>query len=335
MLLDLQDERWVALLTRAPQANIFHHPAWSDLLAQSYGYRPFVVAVADAAGRITAGLPMMEIRSALTGRRQVALPFTDHCSPLYVDEVALQQLTAELVGLSETAGAPPMTVRAALPGLPSYAHYVLHTLRLSADPEEVAGRLHSTCRRNIQVAKKRGVRIERSDSLQGLAQFYRLHQRTRRRQGVPVQPWGFFARLGRDLLQRGLGFILLAYAGETCIAGAVFLHWGRTLTYKYGASAEEYLSLRPNNLLFWSAIQWACEHGFAVLDFGRTDLEQAGLRTFKASWGAEEQRLYYTNLSGAPPARAPALSKALRVLIRNSPLWLGRIVGQGLYRHFG
>ena len=73
----------------------------------------------------------------------------------------------------------------------------------------------------------------------------------------------------------------------------------RTLTYKYGASDVAFLDRRPNNLLFAEAIGYGVEHGFERLDFGRTDYDNPGLRTFKLGWGATEHQLAYTYL-GAP-----------------------------------
>jgi len=62
------------------------------------------------------------------------------------------------------------------------------------------------------------------------------------------------------------------------LAGAVFLYYNKTVTYKYGASSHDQLSLKANNLIFWRAIQWSCENSYALIDFGKTDLENFGLR---------------------------------------------------------
>jgi len=99
------------------------------------------------------------------------------------------------------------------PNLPSQSssQHVLHTLPLCPDSDLVASRFHSTHRRNIKVAQKRGVHIERGEKLEHLEAFYRLHLQTRRRQGIPIQPWRLFDMLGSALIVKGLGFVLLAY----------------------------------------------------------------------------------------------------------------------------
>jgi lipid II:glycine glycyltransferase (peptidoglycan interpeptide bridge formation enzyme) len=189
--------------------------------------------------------------------------------------------------------------------------------------------------RNIARAEREGVVVRRADARADLAEvFYDLHLRTRRRQGVPVQPHRFFRLLWDGLLEPGLGTLLLAYAGATPVAGAVFLAWNGTVVYKFGASDPAYWHLRPNNLLFWEAIRAACERGDHRFDFGRTELENAGLRAFKSGWGAREEPLVYTYAGRAPAAGARGLLAApLEAAIRRAPLWVCRAVGQAAYRH--
>jgi len=90
LFLDPGDVRWRALLA-LPEACTFHHPAWIEALHATYGYRAFVAAVPDGAGGVSAGLPIMEVNSLLTGRRWVALPFSDHCCPLAADAAAISK----------------------------------------------------------------------------------------------------------------------------------------------------------------------------------------------------------------------------------------------------
>ena len=52
------------------------------------------------------------------------------------------------------------------------------------------------------------------------------------------------------------------------IAGSIFLIFGRTVSYGFNGSALRDLSLRPNDLLHWQAINEACRSGFRFLDLG-------------------------------------------------------------------
>jgi hypothetical protein len=333
------DEHWMDFVASKPQATVFHHPAWLKPLAECYGFRPFVIAVCDASGHVLAGLPVMEVRSRMTGRRWVSLPFTDYCPPLYDDPDALYQLTHDLAFLYQAGRVPKIEIRWELPAYPPfqpYAAYYLHAVKLASDPQVVMKRFERTHRQNIGTAEKRGVHIEWGTEPEHLRCFYQMQLETRRRKGLPVQPWKFFDLLGKQILAQGLGFILLAYKDAQCLAGGLFLHWQQTLTYKYAASSTEDQQYRPNNLLSWTAMRWGCENGYTVFDLGRTELENTGLQRFKKGWAAQESPLTYSMLSAAPPVASDSkLMSRMKPLIQKAPPWVCRAAGELSYRHFG
>lgn len=336
--LALDDPRWWAFVEHQPQAAIFHHPAWSGLLAQTYGYTPFVVARLDDQQQVIAGLPLMAIDSRLTGRRWVGLPFSDYCPPLYQDPGDLAALCDWLVGQVAGRQTPRIEARWALPDsrFQAAAPYVLHQLDLRGGLGAVSARLKRTHRQNIHTAQERGVRVERSRSLEDMRRFYALQVETRRRQGVPVQPWKYFERLAASLFAQDLGCLWLAYRGEECLAGLVLLHWQGAATAKYAASRPDAWNLRSNNLLFWSAIQWSCEQGYTRFDFGRTEAANQGLRRYKDGWGAVETPLSYSSLARGTAPRLdgqPGLPAWAQAIFRKSPAWVCRLAGALLYPH--
>jgi CelD/BcsL family acetyltransferase involved in cellulose biosynthesis len=334
--LDLRDSRWTELVDSSPEALPYHHPSWSEVIAECYGYRPFALAATDAAGRVKGALPVLEVGGRIRGRRWVSLPFTDFCPPLSAKGAPIS--VAELDATRRSAAISRLEVKAELdgPGASSRSSGVMHTLELAPDPEVVFQILkRSQVARNIAKAEREGVVVRRGESLADLTEvYYGLHVRTRRRLGAPAQPRRFFDLLWRRMLEPGLGFVLLAYAGEQAIAGAVFLAWKETITYKFGASEASAWSLRPNHPVFWAAIRWGCENGFRQLDFGRTDLQHRGLRDFKSRWGATETPLVYTVI-GQPrkERRGLGLQRAKETMIRRGPPSLARIWGELFYRY--
>jgi CelD/BcsL family acetyltransferase involved in cellulose biosynthesis len=329
------DGRWSEFVARAPGATIFHHPLWHRLLAAHYGYEFNACCLTDEASRVVAGLPWARVESRLTGRRLVALPFSDACEPL-TDGAGPGELAAAVETARREQGLG-LEVRWRFDGLGGAAPHLYwrHVLALEADPDAVERRARDGIRRGAEKARREGLTFERGTDTAALDVFYDMHARTRRRQGVPVQPKRFIRDLA-GLFAAGLGFVALVRArGGTAVAGAVFLRAGAHLTYKYGASDRAALAMRPNNLLFQDVIRWACEEGFRELDFGRTDLDHDGLRQFKLGWGTEESPLHYT-YAGLDVPRAASISKrALAKVIRHSPTALARLTGRALYRHFG
>ena len=147
------------------------------------------------------------------------------------------------------------------------------------------------------------------------------------------------------MIRDGAGFISLAYHGKTkpAIAAAVFLRFGRSAVYKFGASDENDWHLRPNNLVMWEGIKHLAESGAQHLHFGRTSPGQDGLRRFKLSWGSAEESIQYTRydvdrdrwkpvVSSTPNAHGLA-SKLGHHLFERSPLAVNRFAGRLFYPH--
>jgi CelD/BcsL family acetyltransferase involved in cellulose biosynthesis len=333
------DRAWCAFVGSHPQATLFHDPAWAGLLAEVYGYQPILLVLEDPVGWPLAGALFLSIRSRVTGRRLVSLPFTDHSPPLARDEQALHDFTEALVQWRRDHRAPAVEVHAELaelPGVSLVPQGVRHLMPLGCPPDHLYASLKGTqVGRAIRKAERSGVTVRLDRSREAIEHYYRLHCLTRRRQGVPVQPRRFFQRLWSALIAQGQGFVALAEHGGAPVAGAVFLGGHGCLIYKYGASDPASWDLRPNNLLFWKAMEWACGDGYRVLDFGKTELGNSGLRDFKSRWGAEEVPLSFAAVSDRPTE--PGDGRAHRMLARvlkSTPPVTGRIVGELLYGHF-
>ena len=79
----LRDARWPEFICRHPNASVFHTRGWLRAIQTTYGYEPIVFTTsAPSAEGLTNALLFCIVRSWLTGRRLVSLPFSDHCEPL-------------------------------------------------------------------------------------------------------------------------------------------------------------------------------------------------------------------------------------------------------------
>lgn len=335
--LELTDRAWTDFAASHPNATLFHHPAWAAMLAECYGFRATVVALPNHGAAVVAGAPLIEVTSPLGRRRLVSLPFTDHCPPLGVE--GSDDLVRALMELGHRRAVDGIEVRAPLgpsDGVQWTSAHVRHDLDLLPGAERVWARFNKNHRRNARIAEKAGVRIVRGSAPDDLETFYRLHLRTRRRLGVPIQPRRFFRLLQERLLAPGLAFILTAYSGDVPVASAIFGSHNRTLIYKYSARDERYAKLDANYLLLWHAIRWGCETGHRTFDLGRSDLDQPLLRGFKDGWGAREEPLSYAWIARSPLRTRPRrLDGALGMVIRNSSPMLCRAVGEFFYKYAG
>jgi hypothetical protein len=337
-ILKPDDPRWIEYVTSNRHANIFHHPAWIKTLSQSYGYRPFFIAITDTDGKVTGGAPMAEIKSVLTGHRWVSLPYTDHCEPLYNNTEVLAQLTEVLVMLFKQNNAPRIGLRWSYSDndyIQTICSFVLHTINLRRNIDEIEQDLSKRYRQRYRSAESKGVHVEFGKELHHVRQFYELQAITRKRHGLPVQPWRFFEMLWQQIIAKGLGFTLLANYEDECIGGLIVIHWNDTVTFKYSASIPCTPNLYQNYRLFWEGICWALENGYTVGDLGRCQLDNEGLRRFKAGW-AEEVPLDYSIITNEPVIASDdsKIMKISEIVIRSMPTMVCKAAGRLLYRHF-
>ncbi|TMF14266.1 MAG: GNAT family N-acetyltransferase [Chloroflexi bacterium] len=331
----IDDPRWTAFIESQPDATLFHHPAWVQVLAEAYGYHAFLIVHSDEDGNIVAGMPVLDVRNALRGRRQISLPFTDSCPPLARHAQQLTFFAQELTRWQVDAQSS-IEIHGVLPDLDAIDRVQVgfgHQLSLERDPARVFSRFHPNIRRWIRKSVREGLTVRLGTSPADLEPFYRLHWQTRRRLGVPLQPRCFFDSLWRRVIEPGFGFVAFVYLRERPIAADLFLAWNGTLIGKFNASDQQFWSLRPNNLVVWAGIEWACRRGYRVLDFGKTDSENAGLRDFKMGWGSTEVPLFYSYLGGpAPSPRDGLAARVLTRVIQASPPVVCRVAGELLYR---
>ncbi len=123
-----------------------------------------------------------------------------------------------------------------------------------------------------------------------------------------MQPRRFFELIWSRLVEPGRAHVLLADGPPPCRSRRAVPVGGGTTIYKFGASDADSWPLRPNHLIFWSAIQQACGREDRRFDFGRSDLGNQGLREFKSGWGAEERPLEYSALAPGAAARAEGVA---------------------------
>jgi len=334
----LEIEAWDDLVRTHPDSTIFHSRRWAEVLARSYGYTPHYLIAADAQ-RLWALLPLCEVRSWLTGTRGVSLPFTDCCAPLLSPGFSLDRLFESAREFGRSRRWKTLQLR----GTPADFHtpslrFYEHSVDLTQSEAVLSARCDSAMRRSIRRAEREGIRIQASAAPQAVETYYRLHQLTRKKHGLPPQPASFFRNIGQSIIQSGGGAVFLALRENLPVAGALFFHFGTHSVYKFGASDPRYQELRPNNLLMWQAMIRMKEKGAKTLSFGRTSIDQEGLRRFKSGFGSSEHLIYYIKYcyhSSDFVVESDHSSGLHAALFRHCPAPVARGVGTVLYPHIG
>jgi len=334
----LSGPEWDRLALAHPDSNFFHTAAWAKVLCETYGHKPFYVSFSEGS-ELVALVPVMEVRSAITGCRGVCLPFSDSCEPLVFGGCESKPIVDGLARLARERSWKYFEVRGGktlqMVSAPAVAFHG-HEIDLRKGSEELFGRFASSVRRAIRKAEKSGLSVQVSQAREAIRAFYRLHVRTRRRHGLPPQPMSFFEKIYDRVIEPGLGFVVLAHSGSRPVAATVFFHFGKKAVYKFGASDEDLRELRGNNLAMWEGIKFLAQRGVETLHLGRTSLENSGLRRFKLSWAAAEEMIEYFRFDPAADEWVTARDNVTgfhTTIFSRLPLPLNRMIGALVYPH--
>lgn len=345
--LSLVDSSLSTFIERQAKDSLYFNQAWLELITKLYGYSLIPLVSTNTTGKVTGFLPLCSMHSPLTGRRLVALPFTDLSPLLAADEASANNLIDQAVQIAQQQKARYLELRtgthevlAKRSDLIEGNLYVRWLIALSADPDLVWSGLRKPVQHQVKKSQKLGVQVRIAQQRDDVAHYYRLHLQTRcKKHGMPTQPQRYFYELWDSFATSGAMHLLLAEYQGAIIAGMILLASGSSIRYAYGASDERYLNLAPNNLLMWTAIKLGCTLGYQTFDMGRTSCDNEGLMEFKRRWGAIKEPLpyyYYPQMAGL--ASTPEASWKFRLLTscwKRLPLQVAGPLGGYLYKHLG
>jgi len=156
-------------------------------------------------------------------------------------------------------------------------------LELRRPEDEIWAGFKSTCRTAIRKAQKSGVIVEQASGAAFAEEYYAQLHDVFARQSLPPP---YSAELVRELVARleptnRLLLLRARNAEGASIATGIFPSHGRMAYFWGGASWRRFHSVRPNDLLMWSAIRYWRAHGADVFDFG-------GAGDYKLKFGPTE-----------------------------------------------
>lgn len=331
---------WDELILNYEGYSSFHTSGWIRTIRDTYNYEPqfFVVKENDSVSSI---IPIMTVKSFLTGKRAVSLPFSDYCEPLINDSAHFKNLFEKIISFAKSQKLKYVEVRGGQKYFgdiaPSTIDY-LHKLDLTKGEESIFKNLSSNTKRNIKKAEREDVTVSISGSEEALEDFYQMNCATRKKHGLPPQPKKFFENLHKYLLAKDKGFIAIARHQNKSVASALYMFTGKKAIYKYGASYMEFQNLRANNIVMWEAIKRCINDGYEEFCFGRTEPDNEGLRKFKLGWGTTEEVNNTYRYDLKKDSFVPLQTKTSGYhtkIFGNIPLPFLKLFGILFYRHFG
>lgn len=356
-----EDSRWEAFLTAHPDGTIYHHPAWLKALEREYRQRAAFLACEDPDGTLLGILPLLYTRGLplsgsrpLTGPRLSSLPRTPLAGPLTVGPAVTAELLREAVRRVTAEPRIRMQIKAhcgeqsdGIDGIVRKPWRVSYMVSLAGSPGQSYtipnSQNRSSIKRAVNKGLANGVRTRSAESEADLRVWYGMYLETMRRNLVVARPYRFFLALWELMRSNDMMRLILAEhhtdEGPRIIGGYIFFAFGHTITYAFGASRTRDLSLRPNDIILWQAINDASQTGFNFFDLGEVPEGDDELARFKSKWGAEPVRLYRyyypdfpdtersTNKSSYAPVRLAKL------IWRHMPLTMTSWLGDRIYQY--
>ena len=125
-------------------------------------------------------------------------------------------------------------------------------------------------RTNIRKAMRRGIEVVQASSDADVEEYYPIYAEWSRLKGYEPTPYPLFRDTVQTRTNRRL--FLARYQGKT-IAGVSVRFWpGGVIEFAANSSLKADQSLRPNDLLHWRIIEWACAEGLTTYSLGGAHL---------------------------------------------------------------
>lgn len=296
---------WDEYVQRHPEGRFAHMFAY-QCIEKAYGYKPNYIAFTES-GRIIGVLPLFHARSRIFGRRLISQPFIEYGGFLldqqidsevfleildYLDELLKRQRIAclEMHGNQGQSVSSARIIRA--------NPQELAVLPLDRTADDIWLNVISRhVRKAVRKAQREGLTVhcEINESLIR-DRFYPLYLRSITRLGSLPHPLSYFLECFRAYGDRQR--YVWAVKDGTPVACLLGFSCGRRISITNIVSDDRFWNLRPNDLIHWEYIKWACENGMQHFDFG--SVRYGGQSQYKKKWGCELESSGYFFLANSP-----------------------------------
>jgi lipid II:glycine glycyltransferase (peptidoglycan interpeptide bridge formation enzyme) len=145
-----------------------------------------------------------------------------------------------------------------------------YIISLDPDSQKLWNNIHHNKRRNVRMAERDGVEIILSQSHDDVESFCFLHEAAAKRDGFSPIPRAWFEEASKFYKPESWRIFLAKLNGKS-IAGVFSVSHRKTCYALRAGSLTETLKVRPNDLMHWKAMEWACANGYSKYNMGMVD----------------------------------------------------------------
>jgi len=294
------EEKWNDYVSRHPQASPYHHFSWRKTIENAYGHQCYYLLAENTDKEIVGVLPTVSITPPFMAGKLCALPFCDLGASLASDKTVEEQLISKAIDIArqyklhtvEYRSSQNHTINEDVDKSLSKALKVRMLLELPETSEALLAGFKAKLRSQIKKAIKNGLTVETGRSDQMIDEFYDVFSHNMKDLGSPTHSKKWFAEIKNNYNQNML-ISIVKYEGLPVAAGIILLN-GTMASIPWASTKREFNRLSPNMLLYWSLLEYACNDGYRIFDFGRSTYEEGTYR-FKKQWGSKPLPLVWKN----------------------------------------
>lgn len=290
---DGNQNEWDSFVEHHPEGRFFLLSGYKQAIEETYGYEGQYYLF-KRGGEIVAVLPSFKVKSLLSGRRLLSLPFAEYGGLLGKDlsldelkEIAefLRQILLDyklpFLEIHGGLGVSPKLISSVFHPVPMYQYAILPLREAGKIWDNVLDR---EVRKAVRKAQKADLVAYEETTEESISQkFYPLYLASMKRLGTPPHPKTLFLNYLR-YLKDNMRLFIVEY-GDLTIAALLGFVLGKRVHIIHTASDPEYWDKRPNDLVHWEFIKWACENEYELFDFSVVRYE--GQARYKKKWGVQ------------------------------------------------
>jgi serine/alanine adding enzyme len=357
-------ESWNGYVCNHPAASLFHLFGWREVIHGTYGHDTYyLMAVREESGtaempglsssRIVGILPLIHFKHFMFGSQLVSLPFLDGGGILAEGQEVEKALLSEAVSLGRRIGANRIDLRceravaccdemdsrdgegASPPAkVAKRSTKVRMLLSLPGSSDLLAKSFKSKLRSQINKPLKEGC-TSSTGGLELLEDFYKVFAINMRDLGSPVHSIELMRRVLGEFPEHAR--IIVVYKSDRPVASALVIGFNGMLRNPWASSDRRFASMSPNMLLYLRILEFGCDNGYQVFDFGRST-QGEGTYKFKEQWGAVPAPLhwYLISLDGKAPEPEKSGAEMFETAMycwKKLPLAVTKIVGPRVRKH--
>jgi len=142
-------------------------------------------------------------------------------------------------------------------------------LDLAQGPDELFKQFSEARRTNIRKAIKRGVEVVSCGTREEFSDYYDIYADWCQRKQIEPTSFEIMEEAFRSPNRQ---LFLARYEGKVIAGTVIRLYPGAMIEYAANNSLVEYLKLKPNDLLQWRVVEWACAEGYKHYSLGGAHL---------------------------------------------------------------